>query len=316
MVYLTKRKWLLVNSALVTCLVLSILWCTSLGAVSVSLLHAWRVPTLENPDYVIVFRTRLPRVLLSAVVGGALGVAGAALQALLHNPLACPHILGVSGSASLCGILALVWVGAATSLPLFLRISAVSLAAFLGAIAAMSLIYRTALTHGRLHPYALLLTGVVFNAFCGALIMLVNTLVDFYQSHSVLFWLMGSLAAQDYGTVAAIGSYVLIGAGWLIIQGRRFNLLSLGEEGAAQLGVDVELLRRGTFLASSLLVGAIVSVSGMIGFVGLIVPHVVRLLFGADHPLPLSASLLGGAIFLVWADTGARTNVSPTELPV
>lgn len=316
MVYLTKRKWLLVNSALVTCLVLSILWCTSFGAVSVSLLHAWRVPTLENPDYVIVFRTRLPRVLLSAVVGGALGVAGAALQALLHNPLACPHILGVSGGASLCGILALVWVGAATSLPLFLRISAVSLAAFLGAIAAMLLIYRTALAHGRLHPYALLLTGVVFNAFCGALIMLVNTLVDFYQSHSVLFWLMGSLAAQDYGTVAAIGSYVLIGAGWLIMQGRRFNLLSLGEEGAAQLGVDVELLRRGTFLASSLLVGAIVSVSGMIGFVGLIVPHVLRLLFGADHRLLLPASFWGGAIFLVWADTVARTIVSPTELPV
>ena len=316
MLYLTKRKWLLVNSALVTCLVLSILWCTSLGAVSVSIWHAWRVPTLENPDYVIVFRTRLPRILLSAVVGGALGISGAALQALLHNPLACPHILGVSGGASLCGILALVWVGAATSLPLFLRISVVSFASFLGAIAAMLLIYRTALTHGRLHPYALLLTGVVFNAFCGALIMLVNTLVDFYQSHSVLFWLMGSLAAQDYVTVAAIGSYVLIGAGWLIMQGRRFNLLSLGEEGATQLGVDVELLRRGTFLASSLLVGAIVSVSGMIGFVGLIVPHVLRLLFGADHRLLLPASLWGGAIFLVWADTVARTIVSPTELPV
>jgi iron complex transport system permease protein len=314
--YLTKRKWLVVNGALALCLGVSILWCLSLGAVPVSVGHAWRAPTLENPDYVIIFRTRLPRVLLSAIVGGALGVAGAALQALLHNPLACPHILGVSGGASLCGILALVWVGAATSAPLFLRVSAVSLAAFAGAIASTVLIYRTALTHGRLQPYALLLTGVVFNAFCGALIMLVNSLADFYQSHSVLFWLMGSLAAQDYLTVATIGGYVLVGSGWLILQGRRFNLLSLGEESASQLGVDVEWLRRGTFLASSLLVGAIVSVSGMIGFVGLIVPHVLRLLFGADHRLLLPASLWGGAIFLVWADTAARTVLSPTELPV
>ena len=243
-------------------------------------------------------------------------MAGASLQALLHNPLACPHILGVSGGASLCGIVALVWLGAASSLSLFWRVSAVSFAAFLGAVATTLLIYRTALTHGRLQPYALLLTGVVFNAFCGALIMLINSLVDFYQSHSVLFWLMGSLAVHDYLTVATIGGYVVVGAGWLILQSRRFNLLSLGEEGAAQLGVDIESLRRGAFLASSLLVGAIVSVSGMIGFVGLIVPHALRLLLGADHRLLLPASFWGGAIFLVWADTVARTVVSPTELPV
>jgi iron complex transport system permease protein len=314
--YLTKRKWLLVNGALLFCLVISIAWCTALGSVQVNLLHAWRAPMLDNPDYVIVFRTRLPRVLLAAIVGGALGVAGSALQALLHNPLACPHILGVSGGASLCGILALVWLGASTSLPLFVRLSIVSLAAFVGAIASTLLIYRTALTHGRLQPYALLLTGVVFNAFCGALIMLINSLVDFYQSHSVLFWLMGSLAAQDYLTVAAIASYVLLGAGWLIGQSRRFDLLSLGEESATQLGVDVESLRRGAFIASSLLVGAIVSVGGMIGFVGLIVPHLLRLLLGADHRLLLPASLWSGAIFLIWADTIARTVVSPTELPV
>ncbi len=317
MPHLTKRKWLLVNCLLLLGLAGSIIACMSLGAVSVSLAHAWNAPSLDNPDYVILFRTRLPRVLLAAVVGGALGVAGAALQALLHNPLACPHILGVSGGASLGGIIALIFAGtAATSLTGFLRISVVSLAAFLGAVGSMLLIYRTALNHGRLQPYALLLTGVVFNAFCGALIMLVNSLVDFYQSHSILFWLMGSLAAQDYVTVGAIGLYVLLGAGWLIGQSRRFNLLSLGEESAAQLGVDVETLRRGTFLASSLLVGAIVSVSGMIGFVGLIVPHLLRLLFGADHRLLLPASALGGAIFLLWADTLARTVVSPTELPV
>jgi iron complex transport system permease protein len=317
MSYLTKQKWLLVNSVLLLILTVTILACTAVGAVPVNLVHAWNAPSLENPDFVILFRARLPRVLLAAVVGGALGVAGAALQALLHNPLACPHILGVSGGASLCGIIALVFVGTvATGFTGFLQISFVSLAAFLGAIGATLLIYRTALVRGRLQPYALLLTGVVFNAFCGALIMLVNSLVDFYQSHGVLFWLMGSLAAQDYTTVGAIALYVMIGAGWLIRQSRRLNLLSLGEESALQLGVNVETLRRGTFLASSFLVGAIVSVSGMIGFVGLIVPHLLRLLIGADHRLLLPASLLGGAIFLVWADTLARTVVSPTELPV
>jgi iron complex transport system permease protein len=170
--------------------------------------------------------------------------------------------------------------------------------------------------HGRLQPYALLLTGVVFNAFCSALIMLVNSLVDFYQSHAILFWLMGSLATHDYMTVGLTSLYVLIGATWLIAQGRRLNLLSLGEESALQLGVDIETLRRGIFLAASLLVGAIVAVSGMIGFVGLIVPHLLRLVFGADHRLLLPASLFGGALFLVWADTLARTVASPSELPV
>jgi iron complex transport system permease protein len=317
MPHLTPRRWFLINSLLFLGLLGTIVGCAAIGAVPVDLVHAWTMPTPDNPDYVILFRTRLPRVLLAAVVGGALGIAGAALQALLHNPLACPHILGVSGGASLCGIIALVFAGAATtSLTGFWQVSLVSLAAFLGAIGATVLIYRTALNHGRLQPYVLLLTGVIFNAFCGAFIMLVNSLVDFYQSHNVLFWLMGSLAAQDYTTVGVIGLYVLLGAGWLIGQSRRFNLLSFGEEGATQLGVDVEILRRGTFLATSLLVGVIVAVSGMIGFVGLIVPHLLRLLFGADHRLLLPASLLGGAIFLVWADTLARTVMSPTELPV
>lgn len=317
MPHLTKRRWLLVNCLLLLGLAVTIIACTTVGAVPVSLMHAWNVPSVDNPDYVILLRTRLPRVLLAAVVGGALGISGAALQALLHNPLACPHILGVSGGASLCGIIALIFAGtAATSLTGFLRISLVSVSAFLGAIATTVLIYRTALRHGRLQPYALLLTGVVFNALCGALIMLVNSLVDFYQSHGVLFWLMGSLAVQDYTTVGAVGLYVLIGAAWLIRQSRRFNVLSLGEESAVQLGVDVETVRRGTFLATAFLVGAVVSVSGMIGFVGLLVPHVLRLLLGADHRVLLPASVLGGAIFLVWADTLARTVVSPTELPV
>lgn len=317
MSYLTKRKWLLVNGALGLGLVATILLCVTIGTESLNLVQALSSASPENTDSVILLRIRLPRVLLAAVIGGALGITGTALQALLHNPLACPHILGVSGGAALCGIAALVFVGTVTTgLTGTFRISLISLAAFGGAIGTTVLMYRTALTRGRLEPYALLLTGVVFNAFCSALIMLLNSVVDFYQSHSILFWLMGSLAVQDYTTVGMVAVYVLIGAGWLIGQGRRLNLLSIGEEGAQQLGVNVEALRRGTFLAAAFLVGAAVSVSGMIGFVGLIVPHLLRLLIGADHRLLLPASLFGGAIFLVWADTLARTIVSPTELPV
>lgn len=317
MAHLTKQRWLCLNGLLFLGLAGTLVICVMMGTVGVDLGHAWRVPSPENPDYVIVFRTRLPRVLLAAVIGAGLGVAGAALQALLQNPLACPHILGVSGGAALCGIVALILAGSvASTLPGFLQTAFVSLAAFLGALAATGLIYRLALSHGRLHPYALLLTGVVFNAFCGALIMLVNSLVDFYQSHSILFWLMGSLVVQDYTTVTVIGLYVLAATGWLVRHGRQFNVLSLGEESATQLGIDVATLRRGTFLATCFLVGAVVAASGMIGFVGLIVPHVMRLWLGADHRLLLSASALGGAIFLVWADTFARTLVSPTELPV
>jgi len=317
MSHLTQQKWFLVNSGLAIALVLSILICVAIGAERVNLTHAWQWPSLDNPEAVILFRIRLPRVLLAAVVGGALGVTGAALQALLLNPLACPHLIGVSGGASLCGILALVGTSMISAHTAgFLKISLVSVAAFGGAIGTTVLIYRLASVHGRLQPYALLLTGVVFNAFCSALIMLVNSLVDFYQSHTILFWLMGSLAAHDYVTVGLTSLYVLIGVTWLIAQGRRLNLLSLGEESALQLGVDIDALRRGIFLAASLLVGAIVAVSGMIGFVGLIIPHLVRLLCGADHRLLLPASLFGGAMFLVWADTLARTVASPSELPV
>lgn len=317
MSYLTQQKWLLVNSALALVLILSLILCAAIGAESVNLVQVWQSPSLDNPEAVILFRIRLPRVLLAAIVGGALGVAGAALQALLHNPLACPHLIGVSGGASLCGILALVGTSMISAhMPGVLRISLVSIAAFGGAIGTTILIYWLASVHGRLQPYALLLTGVVFNAFCSALIMLVNSLVDFYQSHAILFWLMGSLAAHDYVTVGLTSLYVLVAVSWLMAQSRQLNLLSLGEESALQLGVEIDALRRGIFLAASLLVGAIVAVSGMIGFVGLIVPHVLRLLFGADHRLLLSASLFGGAVFLVWADTLARTIVSPSELPV
>ncbi len=262
-------------------------------------------------DRVILFRIRLPRALLAMVVGAALATAGTVLQALLRNPLADPHMLGVSGGAAV-GAAAMLMLGGSGFLPAVL----VPVGAFGGGLLAMLVVYRVGSVHGRLQPYMFLLAGVVTNAFCGALIMALNALADFFQAHGILFWLLGSLQTQSYALVAASGAYVLVGLGWLMRHARRFNALTLGEESAAQLGVDVARLRRTAFVISSLLVGAAVSVSGMIGFVGLIVPHITRLLIGADHRLLLPASALTGAIFLLLADTVARSAVGSTEIPV
>jgi iron complex transport system permease protein len=196
------------------------------------------------------------------------------------------------------------------------EISWVPLAAFAGALLSMILVYRFSLFHGRLHPYHLLLSGVIFNAFIAAIITFINSIVDFYQAQGLLFWLLGSLSTRAYSTVAFIWIYVLLGFFWLWSKGVSLNLITLGEESALQLGVEVGALQRQVFVAASLMIGAMVSVSGMIGFVGLMVPHVMRLIIGSDHRLLLPASFLAGGIFLSWADTLARLLLAPAELPV
>jgi len=307
--YLTPGRLAATTAALAGILLVSLVAATLLGPVRVSLWRALAPGAAASPDYVILFRTRLPRVLLAAVVGGSLGGAGAALQGLLGNPLACPHLLGISGGAAVAGVIALV-AGADPVSPI------VPLAAFLGALGAIAVVSLGARAGGRTTPHAVLLVGVVFNALAAAALMLVNALASYTQAQGVLFWIMGSLSAQSYGLVAGAASYAVAGLGWLMLHAKNLNLLAAGEEAAQQLGVEVEKTRRAVFLASSLLVGAAVSVSGMIGFVGLIVPHLLRLLLGADHRLLLPASFLGGAVFLVWADTLARTALAPVELPV
>jgi len=305
--YLTARRLAATTAVLAALLVLSIAGAMLVGPVAASLRRALVDP--GSADHVILFRTRLPRVLLGAVVGGSLGASGAALQALLANPLACPHLLGISGGAAVGGVLALI-AGAEA-------ISAVApLAAFAGALVAIGVVYLAARAGGRSTPYALLLVGVVFNVLASAAIMLINAIASYSQAHGVLFWLMGSLSGQSWGLIAAAAAYALAGLAWLAAHAQDLNLLAAGEEGAAELGVDVERARRAVFVAASLLVGAAVSVSGMISFVGLIVPHLIRLVLGADHRLLLPASFLGGAAFLVWADALARTALAPAELPV
>ncbi|HEX2933255.1 MAG TPA: iron ABC transporter permease [Candidatus Binatia bacterium] len=316
---LDRKKMIWVNGVLLALLALSVIGCALLGPVRLDLSRALQSISAANPDAEIFFRARLPRVLLGIAIGGGMAVCGVVLQALLRNPLACPQMLGVSGGASLGGILGLIffphWL-----LPiaggLLGEISWVPLAGFGGALCSMMLVYRFSLFHGRLHPYHLLLSGVILNSFIAAVIMFLNSILDFYQAQGLLFWLMGSLSTRAYFTVAFIWAYIIFGFLWLWTKGLSLNLITLGEEAAMQLGVETGALQRQAFIAASLMIGAMVSVSGMIGFVGLMLPHVMRLIVGSDHRLLLPASFLAGGIFLAWADTLARVLLAPAELPV
>ena len=315
---LDRRKMIWVNGLLLALLVLSVIGCTLLGPVRLDLSQALQNIFSANPDAEILFRARLPRVLLGVAIGGGMAACGVVLQALLRNPLACPQMIGVSGGASLGGILVIFFPNRLLPIAggLLGEISWAPLFAFLGALLSMVLIYRFSLFHGRLHPYHLLLSGVIFNAFIAAVIMFLNSIIDFYQAQGLLFWLMGSLSTRAYLTVGFIWAYIVFGFLWLWTKGLSLNLITLGEEAAMQLGVETGALQQQIFVASSLMIGAMVSVSGMIGFVGLMIPHVMRLIVGSDHRLLLPASFLAGGIFLCWADTLARILLAPAELPV
>jgi iron complex transport system permease protein len=259
----------------------------------------------------IVLRIRLPRVVLAALVGAALAVAGVLFQALLRNPLADPYILGVSGGAALGGILVL-----AGGSVLGLSYAAVPFAAFAGSLVTLALLYAVGGRGSRLDPTTLLLTGVVFNAFASAAIVFAASLAGLVEGARIFLWLIGNLSALRGDVTAAVAAFLLVGLACVIPLARGLNLLVLGEESAAQLGVDVGRLRRVILVGTSLMVGAAVAAAGLVGFVGLIVPHVLRLALGPDHRLLVPASALAGAAFLVLCDTAARTLLPGRELPV
>jgi iron complex transport system permease protein len=258
----------------------------------------------------IVLELRLPRVVLALVAGGGLAVAGAVFQALLRNPLAEPYVLGVAGGAA---------VGAVAALTIGLGFipGAVPLAALLGATGAVVLVLRIAAGVGRtLDTRVLLLAGVVVGAFFNAVILLLLTLADVESFRSAVFWMMGSLASSSWRTAALLAAYVLPAVVVLLALARPLNLLAIGEDTALFLGARVDRVKLVAYFVASLLVAAAVSACGVIGFIGLIVPHAVRLAWGSDHRLLLPASLLAGGAFLLLADTAARTVAAPAELPV
>ncbi len=259
----------------------------------------------------IVLRIRLPRVVLAALVGASLSVAGVLFQALLRNPLADPYILGVSGGAALGGILVLA-AGSAFGI----SYAAVPFAAFAGSLVTLALLYAVVGRESRLAPTSLLLTGVVFNAFASAAIVFAASLAGLVEGARIFLWLIGNLSSLRSEVTVAVGVFLAVGLACAIPLARGLNLLVLGEESAAQLGVNVARLRRVLLVGTSLMVGAAVAAAGLVGFVGLIVPHLLRLLLGPDHRLLVPASALAGAAFLVLCDAAARTLLPGRELPV
>ena len=259
----------------------------------------------------IVFRVRWPRVMLASLVGACLAVSGVLFQALLRNPLADPYVLGVSGGAALGGIAVLSFGSA-----LGLGASAVPPAAFIGAILTTLLLYAIAGSGGRVSATNLLLTGVVFNSFASAAIVFMASIAGLSDGANIFLWLIGSLSASRIDVAPWVAAFLVAGLATALPMARNLNLLALGEEGASQLGVEVERVKRWLLVSTSLMVGAAVSVAGLIGFVGLIIPHLLRLILGPDHRLLVPAAALGGAVFLVICDTLARSLLGGRELPV
>ena len=293
-------------------LVLTILCSLLVGTADVSIHQLWALfsgaPNVDETAGLIVFKIRLPRIILAGLVGFSLSLGGLIFQALLRNPLADPFILGVSSGGAFGAVLGIIF-------GLSLRLG-IPLLSFIGALVTIFLVLVIGRRKMGMESSTILLAGVIINAFFTAIIMFfISTSAD-DRLHSMLFWLYGDLSQSCFGQSAVIAPVVF--AGFVILYGLagHLNLITAGEDTALQLGVDVEKAKMICFFAVSLITGLVVAFSGLIGFVGLVVPHLGRMALGSDHRLLMPVSALGGAIFLIAADTLARTIISPNELPV
>ncbi|MFJ4689024.1 FecCD family ABC transporter permease [Streptomyces sp. NPDC088789] len=281
------------------------------GIVTHALGAGWTEPDWSGARETIVLDVRAPRVLLGAVVGAGLAVVGTAMQALLRNPLAEPYLLGVSSGASLGAVLVIVF-----GVNLLGTVS-LSAAAFVGALGALLLVYATARSGGRITSVRLVLAGVAIAAVLTALLDLLLLTTDRgNQAREVLAWTLGGLGGVNWGMLWLPSTALASGIGILLAQARNLNLLLAGEEAATTMGLDVARFRARMFVLLSLITGVLVAAAGPIGFVGLILPHIVRLFVGGDHRRVLPTAALGGAVFLIWADIAARTVAAPLEIPV
>ncbi len=264
-----------------------------------------------SPDAEILFYARFPRVLLAALVGGALAVTGVLFQALVRDALADPYVLGVAGGASCGAVLAIClgWRHAGS-------LSAIWLAASAGAAIALLLVVGIASQGRRMSSFTLLLAGITINSICAAIILFLHNVANLTQSFAVLRWLMGSIEPVEYSTIGWLAILVIGVVLFVFLRARDWNLLAVGEEWAAARGVATQRMMIAGFVAGSLLTGTVTALTGPIGFLGLIVPHALRIRWGADHRLLIPCSFLVGAAFLPMCDTVARTALAPAEIPV
>ncbi|HET6465866.1 MAG TPA: iron ABC transporter permease [Nitrospiria bacterium] len=319
---LTFKRWLSVLSLLGLGWMITVLICLLHGTEPIALAEAVRIfasrlspgsgGAVDPGKGAILLDVRLPRVLLAGLVGGTLAMVGVTLQALLRNPLADPFVIGISSGTAL-GVVCFLLSGLSVT---FWGTTASPLFGFTGGLLTLFFLYRLSRVHGRIFVQTLLLGGVIINAMLSAVIMFITYMVDADKVMGIVYWLMGNLGSLDFKALAVVALYALAGMVVLFKSARGLNLLALGDETAVTLGLDAERTKRVAFFASALLTGAVVSVSGLISFVGIMIPHVLRMVIGPDHRLLLPASVLGGGIFLMAADTIARSLISPTEIPV
>lgn len=306
-------------------LVISIVLAVALGPVSIHPFTVWGIafshfPGLgdminanwSNAHYNIVWEVRFPRVLLGVIIGAGLSLAGTGIQALVRNSLADPYILGVSSGASV-GATLVILVGIFDVFGQY----ALSFAAFLGALVSVIVVFMLGQVAGRISTARLLLSGIALSMILSAVTdFIVMTAPDDDKVHSALFWMMGSLVGADWDVLPIVGIAVALAFVFLLSQSRSLNLLLMGEEAAVSLGLNINAFRKVLIVVISLLTGVLVSASGAIGFVGLMIPHIVRLLVGSNHKKVLVISLFLGAIFMVWADVAARLLLAPEEIPI
>jgi iron complex transport system permease protein len=316
-----QMRFGLLLTALAAVLLLSITVAVVIGPVPIPVGQVWRIAWAQLFPSVgdwtqahvnIVWLIRFPRLLMAVCVGAGLAVVGVTMQAVVRNPLADPYILGISSGASVGAVLVL-GLGAFA----FAGAYAVSLGAFLFALLTFLLVFLLAQSGGRLSPARLILAGVACSyLFSGLTSFITLTSNNRELANSVLAWLLGSLAGSKWLDLTLPAAVLVVGALYLVLQARSLNALIVGDETAATLGVNVLAFRRRLFLVMSLLTGVMVATSGAIGFVGLMIPHLVRMLIGTDHRRVLPVAALVGSIFLIWVDVLARTAFAPQELPV
>lgn len=321
--FLSAKRWLSVISGIILLSLLTVLVCLTFGAqpIGMGVVMQTLVAGVRDGQAgiesagvpgVIVWQVRLPRILLAFLVGGSLAGVGVALQALLRNPLAEPFVLGISSGAAFGATLAML-LGVGNT---FLGVSTLPLWAFAGGLLAIMVVYRISVAYRMLSVHTLLLAGVILNALFSALIMFAISIADPTQAFKMMLWLMGTLTVPEFWTLVTLLVYLACGFLILFWLARPLNILTLGDESARSLGVEVDRIKKLVFVTSALVTGAVVSIAGLIGFVGMVVPHAVRMIIGADHRLLLPVAALAGGAFLTVADTVARTALAPTELPV
>jgi iron complex transport system permease protein len=309
---LTPAKVISLSLIMLSALALVVAVSLVLGTADVSFKNIMDIITgsmpPDDPVRLIIFRIRLPRIILAGIVGFALSLGGVVFQAILRNPLADPFVLGVSSGSAFGAVLA-IFFGLSFSI-------GVPVLSFAGALFTIYLVMLIGARKLGVESSTILLTGVIINAFFTAIIMFFISVTANDRLHTMLFWLYGDLSQSKYAQLFIIAPFVIVSSVILFSFSKDLNIITTGDENAAQMGVEVAKIKTAGLVIVSLTMGLVVAFSGLIGFVGLIVPHLARMAFRSDHRLLIPVSGIGGAIFLIAADTIARTIVSPSELPV